>query len=400
MTTSNSALLNKIKPFLTNSFRLIFLLLPIYIILSITLWGLVWSGYLPLFIQNQLVWHIYEMMFGVASAGIIGFIFTFVSEAYNDIVIISKKQIFYIVMLWLIGRIAFWMIDTLGVYVVALTNLPLLIWIVFLIAKPLIVDPLRNHISLGLILISIVIIQGWFFASLAGWVATDAMSILKVALGSFMVLELLALRRIATGTINEWLDSNNVDDTFVARPPRYNIAILCIILFTLFEFLFPYNPILGWLGFAVCAAILNTLNDFFIDEKIIIFKPYVLPIFLVLLSMAIGYGLMGFDYLYDGFNGINHFRHFLTTGVFGLSFFTVMVIISTIHTGRKLRTNKWINLAILLIVIATLLRSLMPFFPLSFMAENASFIYLSSSVIWATAFIIYLMIFSSVLSEN
>ncbi len=145
---------------------------------------------------------------------------------------------------------------------------------------------------------------------------------------------------------------------------------------------------------AAAAAILNTLNDFFIDEATIVFKSYILPLFLILVLMALGYGLMGFDYLNDGLYGINHFRHFLTTGVFGLSFFMVMVIVGTIHTGRMLSTNRWIDFSVVLIILATLLRGLIPF-----AVEYTHWLYLSSSILWAIPFIIYLILFYPMLSQ-
>ena len=383
-----------VPPVLAYAFRPIFILLPAYIALSILLWGLIWSGQITLFGENMLAWHVYEMMFGVASAGIIGFILTAVPELYDDVKPVVGKTVLAITILWVSGRIAFWMIDFLGVYIVALTNLPLLIWITVLVAKPIFLDPLRRNISLAFTFIGIVLIQSWFFSSMAGWVETDFMKILNVALGAFMMLELLALRRINTEAINEWLEQHDIDDTFIARPPRYNIAILCVMLFTVVEFFVPNNPILGWLGLAAAAAILNTLNDFFIDEANIVFKSYILPLFLILVLMATGYGMMGFDYLNDDLYGINHFRHFLTTGVFGLSFFMVMVIVATIHTGRSLQPNRWINFSVVLIIVATLLRSLIPF-----AAEYSTWLYLSSSIVWAIPFIIYLILFYPYLSQ-
>lgn len=380
---------------LAYAFRPFFILLPAYISLSIILWGLVWSGVINLpFMQNLLAWHIYEMMFGVASAGIIGFILTGVPEFYQGVNPIIGKALLRIVVLWLIGRAAFWMMDIIGVYIVALTNLPLLIWVTVLIAKPVFTDPLKRHVSLAVTFIVIILIQTWFFASQAGWLETDFMSILKVALGAFMVLELLALRRVNTGAINGLLEDQKIDDSFMARPPRYNIAILCVILFTVTEFLLPNNQILGWLALATAAAILNTLNDFFLEQESIVFKSYIFPLFLILVLMALGYGLMGFDYLNDNFYGINHFRHFLTTGVFGLSFFMVMVIVGTIHTGRHLTTNRWIDFSVFLIITATLLRSSIPFF-----FEYSSWLYLSSSIIWAIPFVIYLVLFYPLLSQ-
>ena len=382
-------------PLLAYAFRPLFILLPAYIALSIILWGLAWSGAISLpFMQNIMAWHIYEMMFGVASAGIIGFILTAVPELYEGVTPVVGKTVLGITVLWLLGRVAFWMIDLVGVYTVAAIHLPLLLWITALVAKPVLGDPLRRNFSLAFMFLIIAVLQGWFFASMAGLVKTDFMSILKASLGAFMVLELLALRRIATEAINELLEQEGIDDTFLARPPAYNIAIFTVTLFTAIEFFYPQNAMLGWLGFAAAAAILNTLNDYLLEDVNILFKPFIYPLWLILVLMAIGYGLMGFDYLNDTLYGINHFRHFLTTGVFGLSFLMVMIIVGTIHTGRELKANKWITISIALIILATLIRTLIPFFP-----AYTMWMYTSSAIIWAIPFIIYLIQFYPILSK-
>lgn len=382
-------------PLLAYAFRPLFILLPAYIAISIILWGLTWSGAISLpFMQNIIAWHIYEMMFGVATAGIIGFILTAVPELYEGVTPVVGKTVLGITLLWVVGRIAFWMIDYVGIYTVAVIHLPLLLWVTALIAKPVLGDPLRRNFSLAFMFVFITALQAWFFLSMAGLITTDFMSILKVSLGAFMVLELLALRRIATEAINELLEQNGIDDTFIARPPAYNIAIFTVTLFTIVEFFYPQNSMLGWLGFAAAAAILNTLNDFFLDDTNILLKPFVYPLMLILVFMALGYGLMGFDYLNDGFYGINHFRHFLTTGVFGMSFLMVLIIVGTIHTGRELKSDKWITLSILLIIIATLLRVVIPIFP-----TYSMWLYTSSAIIWAVPFIIYLQRFYSILSK-
>lgn len=385
----------EIPVFLSYGFRPFFILLPIYIVVSIILWALFWHGSISLpFIRDPLSWHIYEMIFGIGIAGIIGFILTAVPELYDGITPVTGKTLFGLVALWLLGRLSFWTMDIIGIYLVMLIHLPLLLWVIMLVIKPILLDPLRRNISLALNFLVILLIQAWFFAAIAGWVAQDAASILKVALGAFMVLTLLALRRVSTEAINEWLEDRDIDDTFIARPPAYNIAIFTVSLFTAVEFFFAGNSVLGWLGLAAAAAILNTLNDYFLDEINIVLRSYILPLILTLIMMAAGYGFMGFDYLFDGLYGINHFRHFLTTGAFGLIFFMVMVIVATIHTGRQLRTNRWVDVGVALIVIATLLRVLIPFFP-----EFTRLLYLSSAFVWALPFVIYLVQFYPWLSQ-
>jgi len=104
----------------------------------------------------------------------------------------------------------------------------------------------------------------------------------------------------------------------------------------------------------------------------------------IFILMALGYGMMGYDHLNSQIYGLNHFRHFLTTGAFGLSIYMVMIIISQIHTGRHLTSNLFITFSVFLIIIATFIRALIPFF-----TEYAIVMYFSSSIIWALPFIFY-----------
>mgnify|MGYP002713138306 CR=1 FL=1 len=380
---------------LAYGFRPMFILLPAYLALSMLLWGALWSGLIGLpFLENPLLWHIYELTFGAASAGIIGFVLTAVPEFYERVKPVSGKCLLAITLLWLAGRLSFWLIDWLGVWLVALVNLPLLLWLIALVSQPLLQDPQRRHLSLLLTLVIIWLIQVWFFVAAAGWVAADPMALLRLGLGAFMVLVLISLRRINTGAINEWLDYEGIDAVFIARPPRYNIAVLCITLFSLAEFLHPGTAVLGWLSLAAAAAILNTLNDFFLEEANILLRPYVSYLLLVLLLMAAGYGLMGWDYLNESIYSINHFRHFLTAGVLGLSFLTVMVIVGTIHTGRHLIRNPWADIAVLLVVTAAIARGLIALFP-----AHAPLLYAVSSLLWALAFVLYLIRFYVPLSQ-
>jgi uncharacterized protein involved in response to NO len=101
------------------------------------------------------------------------------------------------------------------------------------------------------------------------------------------------------------------------------------------------------------------------------------------LMMAIGYGFLGYANI-SGIGNENHFRHFLTTGAFGIAFFMVMVIIAHVHTGRVLKSNWWIASGVLMLVGSTLCRSLIPFF------ENLYHPLMGFSIIlWGLPFIIY-----------
>ncbi|MDY0233267.1 MAG: NnrS family protein [Sulfurimonas sp.] len=381
-----------IPPYLAYGFRPVFLLLAPYMIITMVLWGLVWAGILSIpFMNDTLTWHVFEMIFGILTAGALAFLTTGIPELFPGMVPFVGKRLKYIIILWVAGRVGFWFIDYLGVYIVAALNLAMLLWLIWY-AKDAVLDKLQRHASLGYSLVSIFIIQAWFFASQAGLASTDGMTILKVALGAIVVLILLALRRVNMEAVNELMEDKGIDDIYVSRPPKTNLAVFAVILFTIVEFLYPQNSALGWLGLATGAAILAITGDYILKDEFILNQPFVLYLASILVMLSAGYALMGWALLGERVGDINHFRHFITSGGVGLAYMVVMIIIGWIHTGRHLTSNIYTHLMIGLMILATLMRSLIPFFE-----EYMSELYLYSSIIWSIPFMLYIKVFYSFL---
>lgn len=228
-----------IPTYLAYGFRPIFLMMAPYMIISMILWGLVWSGAISIpFMNDTLTWHIYEMLFGVLTAGVMAFLTTGLPELFPGMVPFVGKRLKYVMILWILGRVSFWTIDITGVWLTAILNIGMLVWLLWF-AKDVVLDPLQRHASLGYILVSILIIEGWFFSSQLGLANTDSMSILKVALGAIIVLVLLALRRVNMEAVNELMEDKGIDDIYISRPPLTNLAVFCVIAFTAVEFLYP-----------------------------------------------------------------------------------------------------------------------------------------------------------------
>lgn len=377
-----------IPAYLAYGFRPAFLLLAPYMIISILLWGLVYGGVIQLsFMDDPLSWHIYEMIFGVLTAGALAFLTTGLPELFPGMVPFVGRRLWYVMALWVLGRISFWTIDYTGIYLTAILNISMLVWIIWF-AKDTVLDKLQRHSSLGYTLVSLLIIEIWFFTSKLGFVPTDSLAILKVALGFLVILILLVLRRVNMEAVNELLEDKGIDDIYIARPPVTNLAVFTVLIFTLIEFLYPTNSALGWLGLACGAAIFAITADYILKEKFILNQPYVLYLASIFILLGTGYILMGWDILNDEIYGINHFRHFITTGGVGLSYLMVMMIIGWVHTGRKLTSNLYTHTMILLMIVATLMRGLIPFYE-----EYIMELYLYSSIVFIIPFAMYIKLF-------
>lgn len=373
--------------YLAYGFRPIFLLLAPYIVLSIILWAFVFAGYINLPIENTLNWHIYEMIFGVGTAMIVAFFLTGLPELFPSVVPIVGKKLAYIVAWWVLGRFSFWFIDYFGVLLVGFINVSLMAYISYLAAIPAFKDRNKKHVSLAYSMVSIVLVQILFFVSEAKIVEVDSFKVLILSISLMLVLILLALRRVSMESINELLEQENIDETFLAKSFRYNLAIFCLLLYGFVEFFFPANSTLAYICFACGAAILGVLNDFILKDNNILFKPFVLYIISTILLTSIGFFFLGFNYLLE-LNVTNHFRHFLTTGTFGMVFYVIMIIVSTIHTGRAIFTNLALTFGLILIIISTFIRAFIPFY-----LEYSMVLYILSSILWAIPFIIYMKTF-------
>jgi uncharacterized protein involved in response to NO len=377
-----------IPPYLAYGFRPVFLLLAPYMIISMVLWGLVWSGVLSIpFMNDTLTWHMYEMLFGILTAGTMAFLTTGLPELFPGMVPFVGRRLWYIMALWVAGRVSFWLIDITGIYLTAILNLSMLAWLIWF-AKDAVLDRLQRHSSLGYTLLGLFFVETWFFASKLGFVSHDSLAILKVALGLIVVLVLLALRRVNMEAVNELLEDKGIDDIYISRPPLTNLAIFCVLLFSVVEFLYPENSTLGWIGIATAFAILGITSDYNLKDKFILNQPYVIYLYSIFVMYSIGYALMGWDILNDEIYGINHFRHFITSGGIGLAYMMVMIIISYVHTGRHLNSNIYTHIMIASIIIATTLRSIIPFY-----SEYTYELYLYSSLLWSLPFVLYIKLF-------
>jgi uncharacterized protein involved in response to NO len=174
-----------------------------------------------------------------------------------------------------------------------------------------------------------------------------------------MVLIVVAMSRISMRILNDAIQArrdagHEVDEDYRARPPRRNLAIFCISLFTLAEWLTLPAPLNGWLALAAAAAMFNLLNDWHIGRALL--ERWALMLYSVYWLMALGYGALGVSLLADGYAS-SAGRHLLTVGAMGVSILAVLCIAGRTHSGYALDQRPWVPIATGLLVLAALLRA-------------------------------------------
>jgi len=341
------------------SFRPLFLATVLLAVVGVALW-LVFLGFeipLPGVPGGPLVWHAHEMLLGFGLAAVAGFVLTAVPE-FTSTAAFGRQVGFGFLLLWLAARLSFWLSGVIGPWPAALFNSAFAIALVVLLAPRLLGDPLRRQYGFfgGLGALALVTV-GFHVDAVAG---QYPMRWLYAGIGVMMVLIVVAMSRISMRILNDAIQArrdagHDVDDDYRARPPRRNLAIFCISLFTLAEWLALPAPLNGWLALAAAAAMFNLLNDWHIGRALL--ERWSLMLYSVYWLMALGYGALGVSLLADGFAS-SAGRHLLTLGAMGVSILAVLCIAGRTHSGYALDQRRWVPIAACLLVLAALLRAL------------------------------------------
>ena len=165
-------------------------------------------------------------------------------------------------------------------------------------------------------------------------------------------LDVERLRRDG-GTARGHGEEDDLPD-YRARPPRRNLAIFGVALYTAVEFVLPGSVIVGWVALAAAAAVLNLLNDWHVGRALL--SRWAFMLYSVYWLMAGGYGLIGVSLL-GASVAPSAGLHVLTVGAMGVSIFGVLCIAGRTHAGYALDTRPWVWVAGLALVGAVLARA-------------------------------------------
>ncbi len=330
--------------------------------LSAPLLMLPWLGFLghglplPAVPGGPFVWHAHELLFGFAFAAMAGFLLTVVPSfaGGSDF---RPRPVRRLAMLWLIGRIVFWSSGVLGTPALAVSgiaHLALLGGLAWLTAPRLMRDPGRQHLSFLWALAGfIVCIIGFYFDAFFG---AHPARWLHAALGLFMMLIVVAMSRISLRIVNHAIGEMGLTGVeYRARPPRRKLAIVCIGLYTIAEFLLSGSRLSGWLALAAAAAIFHLMNDWHLGR--VLFHRRVLMFYIVYLLMAVGFAVMGFSLVFET-GAFSAGRHLLTVGALGLAIYAVMSIAGRAHCGLPFETRAWMPVGAALLALAAIVRAL------------------------------------------
>ena len=306
------------------------------------------------------IWHVHELLLGMGLAAAAGFALTAVPE-FTRTPAFAARHARRLVAWWLAGRLAFALAGAWAplLLLAGAIHLALLIDLLRLLWPRLWHAPERRHLSFAWALGALGLAALGFYVQ--AWRGQPAMPWLHGVLGAYMALIVVAMSRISMSLVNAALEALDVRDDegqpllYLARPPRRNLAVLCMALHTVAQVLQWPASTTGWLALAAAAAMLNLLNDWHVGRAL--FTRWPLMLYAVYVFMAAGYGLMGLSGLglaVPASAGL----HLLTAGAFGLAILLVLVIAGHTHSGLDKDGRPWVLLAAACVALAAVLRAL------------------------------------------
>jgi len=336
--------------------RSFFLLTMGSAVLLVGLWSAVLALGLPPppVAGGALVWHAHELLLGFGLAAVAGFVLTAVPE-FTATAGATPRAARWLVALWLLGRVGFWLSGVAGLHALAVSGaaqLGLLGLLIALLWPAWRTAAGQRHRAFGWALAGMVLLMAGFYGdALRG---AYAMRWLHALVGLLMVLTIVAMSRISMRIVNRAIDDAGTGAApYLARPPRRNLAVLCIALFTVAEFTAAGSRTSGWLACASAAALFNLMGDWHVGRPLL--RRWPLTLYTVYLCMAMGYALMGWALLTGGL-GVAAGRHLLTVGAMGMAIYAVICIDGRAHCGLPVDRRAWSTWGTGLIVMAALLR--------------------------------------------
>lgn len=346
------------SPLLAYSFRPFFLLTGAYGALVVLAWAAQLFGGLPLPVGwSPLHWHSHEMLFGLVSAAIAGFLLTAMCN-WTGAAPLQGRGLLALVLLWLAGRIAMWTAGWLPAGLASLIDLLFLPVLGIYVMRVLLRYRNRRNLILGAILLLLTLANlmmhvGFWQRSLA-WLQSGQL----MAFNLITLMMVVIAGRITPAFSTNWLKAQGLPAEAVrVSAPLDRAVLIATALLVPADFLSQMPAIAG--AIALLAAALNGVRLLLWQGWRIAREPLLWILHLAYLWIVLALALKGLAAF--GLVAPSVWQHALGVGAVGTLILGVMTRVSLGHTGRPLRLPAlvvWLYGAMLVAACARLLTAL------------------------------------------
>lgn len=356
--------------------------------LFLLLWTMVYSRGEALvnYYGAGMFWHGHEMIFGYTVAVIAGFLLTAVRN-WTGRDTAHGTGLFWLVLLWLAGRIAPLLDAWLPGSVIALLDLAFLPALVATLLPPLRASQQPHNLRLLVVLALLAVANLLVHLQALGVTQASAqvglygavyLIVLLIAVIVGRVLPFFTERGIAGAQPHQW--------PWLERATLALTALLALVL--------PWQSANRWLGsLCLLAAVLHALRAAaWIDRRM-----WAIPILWVLhvgyAWVAVGFALTGLAAWGMGTPLLA--LHAFTVGAVGTLTLGMMARVALGHTGRDMRAEPLVTWSFILLTLAAATRVLLPVFVPQWYAAGV----MISGVGWSLAFVLFVLVYAPILAQ-
>lgn len=336
------------------AFRPFFLLTGIYGALVILAWvGFLFAD-LPLELGwSPLHWHSHEMIYGLVPAATAGFILTAVTN-WTGAPPLRDRGLMLLVLLWIAGRLAFWLATWLPQWLIAALDLAFLPVLAVYFARVLLLHNNRRN----LILVAVLVLL--FIGNLLMHIGFINGTTQLIRAGQLLGLNLIALMMVIIAgritplfTIN-WFKNNNGDPDWVIRSPWTDrLAMISVAMLVIADVLNLSALFVGSL--ALFAGLINGFRLAQWSGWRATSEPLLWILHLAYLWIVAALLLRGAS-VFSSVVADSLWQHALGAGAMGSLILGVMTRVALGHTGRPLKLPRFGWIIYVAISIAAVVR--------------------------------------------
>jgi uncharacterized protein involved in response to NO len=374
-------------PLFNLGFRAFFILAGFSALALVIVWGNVIQG--SIILDNYyptLYWHAHEMLFGYSIAVISGFLLTAVRN-WTGKDTVKGHSLALLCLLWVYGRIVPFYSEIFPDIIIALIDFLYLPTLIICICKPIAEVDKPKMLLLPSLLFILMIANGLIHAEILGW--SEDTANLGLTMG---VATIITMILVIAGRVFPFFTERGLSGILIRRKPILDVIAIASALLVFILLLIDVTGIL----LAISASITVITNTARVTVWYV-HRIWLIPLLWVLYIgyawIILGFGLIALS-AYD-IVAQSLAIHAFTVGGIGVLTLGMMARVSLGHTGRILKISNAMVYAFVLINLASFFRVLMPFL---FPDWCSDFVYFST-LCWLAAFVIFIFIYTPILSS-
>lgn len=366
-------------PLLRLGFRPFYLGAALLACLAVPWWVGVFIGHAPLDVGfSPLLWHGHEMLFGFAAGVIVGFLLTAV-RAWTGLQTPRGPVLGVLALLWLAARLA---VFVAPYWLYALLDELLLPVVAVLLLRVLVAARNKRNMPLISLLLAMAAANAVFHLAVLGVLDAPPLTALYAQLALIMMVV-----SVMTGRVVPLFTKNATPGLVISVPPRFEPWLLGITALALAAWVFGAPPALTALA-SLAAAGMHVVRIWRWQPRVTLDRPILWILHLSCAWFPIAFLLLALAQF--GWVPVSLAVHALGVGVIGGLIIGMMTRTARGHLGRPLKASKPEALAYALVLLAAVVRALVPtVWPSGYVAALGL-----AAGLWGLAYLIYVVIYT------